>query len=447
MEKRALKKLDRELGSYLDSMVAGLGRSERRAALCAYMTGLLLDGERKSVEPMASRLVDDLSQVEGMRQRLLQAVSMADWSEAEMFARVAKKLDKELPDVEAFVIDDTGFPKKGVHSVGVHRQYSGTLGRVENCQVAVSLHLAGVRGSGCIDMRLFLPEAWASDEVRRSAVGVPKHVEFSTKLQIALDQLDRALRNGVRKHTVLADAGYGDSTDFREALVERGLQYVVGVAGQIVVWSPESNPRRFVPKSSSGKAVYRDDEHPPQSLRSLASTLKYRRVRWREGSRGYQSSRFAAVRVRTAHRHSNGVAPGDEVWFLSEWPEGEQGPTKLWLSSLPSDTPVRKLVHLAKLRWRIERDYQEMKNEVGLDHYEGRSWRGFHHHAALCATAHAFLALRRAIFPPASNAMDTAHGPTRPAARDSSQDRKLPSLSAPSQRSRPAPGAVTHVIE
>jgi SRSO17 transposase len=447
VKKSALKKLDRELGSYLDSMVAGLGRSERRAALSAYMTGLLLDGERKSVEPMASRLVDDQSQIEGMRQRLLQAVSTADWPEAEMFARVAKKLDKELPDVEALVIDDTGFPKKGTHSVGVHRQYSGTLGRVENCQVAVSLHLAGTKGSGCIDMRLFLPESWASDEAKCSAVGVPKDVRFSTKLQIALDLLDRALRNGVRKHTVLADAGYGDSTDFREALVERGLQYVVGVAGQLVVWSPESNPRRSGPKSSSGKVVYRDDKHPPQSLRNLATTLKYRRVRWREGSRGYQSSRFAAVRVRTAHRHNNGVAPGDEVWLLSEWPEGEQGPTKLWLSSLPSDTPVRKLVHLAKLRWRIERDYQEMKNEVGLDHYEGRSWRGFHHHAALCATAHAFLALRRAIFPPVSNAMDPADGPTRPAARDPSQNRKLPSLPAPGQRSRPASGAVTHVIE
>ena len=447
MKKTALKKLDRELGSYLDSMVAGLGRSERRAALSAYITGLLLDGDRKSVEPMAGRLVDDPSQIEGMRQRLLQAVSSAEWPEAEMFARLAKKLDAGLPDVEAFVLDDTGFPKKGVHSVGVHRQYSGTLGRVENCQVAVSLHLAGAKGSGCIDMRLFLPESWALDEARRSAAGVPKQVEFSTKLQIALDQIDRALRNGVQKHTVLADAGYGDSTDFRAALVERGLHYVVGVAGQLVVWPPESNPRRSGPLSSSGKVVYRDGKHPPQSLRGLVSTLRYRSVRWREGSRGYQSSRFAAVRVRTAHRHNNGAAPGDEVWLLSEWPEGEQDPTRLWLSSLPSATSIKRLVHLAKLRWRIERDYQEMKNEVGLDHYEGRSWRGFHHHAALCATAHAFLALRRAIFPPASTAMDTADGPTRLAARDLAQDRQLPLMPASSQRARPAPRTVAHVIE
>lgn len=411
MDKRTLKKLEVELGQYIDSMVAGLGRTERRAALGSYITGLLLDGDRKSVEPMAGRLVDDAEKIEGMRQRLLQAVSIADWPEKEMFRRLGLKLDAELPEVEAFVIDDTGFPKKGTHSVGVHRQYSGTLGRVDNCQVAVSLHLAGPRGSGCIDMRLFLPEIWVSDEARRSAAGVPEHIQAQTKLQIALEQLDRALDNGVRKHVVLADPGYGDSTEFRDELAARKLHYVLGVAGSPVVWSPSSNPKRGGAKSSSGKIVYRDDKHPPISIKDLADTLRYRTVHWREGSRGKQASRFAAVRVRTAHRHNIGAPPGDEIWLLCEWPENNDAAAKFWLSNLLADTSLKKLVRFAKLRWRVERDYQEMKQEVGLDHYEGRSWRGFHHHAALCATAHAFIALRRAIFSPEHHAVDTAHGP------------------------------------
>jgi SRSO17 transposase len=415
VDKRTLKKLEVELGQYIETMVAGLGRSERRAALGSYITGLLLDGDRKSVEPMAGRLVDGAEQIQGMRQRLLQAVSVAVWSEQEMFRRLSLKLDAELPEIEAFVIDDTGFPKKGTHSVGVHRQYSGTLGRVDNCQVAVSLHLAGARGSGCIDMRLFLPEAWAVDEARRAAAGVPENVVSQTKLQIALDQLDRALESGVRKHVVLADPGYGDSTAFRDALAERGLHYVLGVAGTPVVWSPQSKPKRGGPLSSSEKIVYRDDKHPPLSIRDLAATLRYRAVNWREGSRGKQSSRFAAARVRIARRHNNGAPPGEELWLMCEWPADADAPTKYWLSNMPADTPVRRLVRLAKLRWRVERDYQEMKQEVGLDHYEGRSWRGFHHHAALCAVAHGFIVLRRAIFSPEHN-VDAPDGPPRPSA-------------------------------
>lgn len=410
MTPRELKRLDGELREYVDGMVAGMGRVERRVALSAYVAGLLLDGDRKSIEPMAARLVDDPSEIEAMRQRLQQAVVIADWPDREVFRRVAQKLDVELPGVEALVIDDTGFPKKGVHSVGVARQYSGTLGRVDNCQVAVSLHLAGEAGSGCIALQLYLGKEWTEDHARMAKVGVPGTVGFQTKWEIALRQIDEALAAGVRKHLTLADAGYGDVSEFRAGLSERGLLYVVGVNGNPVVWSPESNPQ--IPHRQGGKGHpktrYRDDDHPPLPIGKLSPTLKYRKVSWREGSKGWQSSRFAAVRIRTAHRHVRSYPPGQEEWLLCEWPEGEKAPTKHWLSSLPLNTSLRALVRAAKLRWRVERDYQDLKGELGLDHYEGRTWRGFHHHATLCAVAHAFLALQRALFPPQDQALDAA---------------------------------------
>lgn len=410
MTPRELKRLQAELTEYVEWMVAGMGRVERRAALSSYVRGLLLDGERKSVEPMAARLVDDASEIEAMRQRLQQAVVVADWPDTEMFRRLAQKLDVELPGVEALVVDDTGFPKKGVYSVGVARQYSGTLGRVDNCQVAVSLHLAGEAGSGCVAMRLYLGKEWTDDRARMTSVGVPAAVEFETKPEIALKQIDEALAAGVRKHLVLADAGYGDVTEFRAGLRERGLPYVVGVNGSPVVWSPQSNPRLPQRKGIKGHPTtrYRDEAHPPLPLGKLALTLKYRKVSWREGSKGWQSSRFAAVRIRTAHRHVRSYPPGEEEWLLCEWPEGEPAPTKHWLSTLPANTSLRALVRAAKLRWRVERDYQDLKGELGLDHYEGRTWRGFHHHATLCAVAHGFLALQRALFPPEEQPMDAA---------------------------------------
>jgi SRSO17 transposase len=411
MDRRTLKRLDDELREYLDSMIEGMGRPERRAAMASYVTGLLLDGERKSIQPIAARLVDSASEVEAMRQRLQECVVISGWSDAELWRRLALRLERELPGLEAFVIDDTGFPKKGKHSVGVARQYSGTLGRIDNCQVAMSLHLAGESGSACIGMRLYLPESWAKDPSLRKKAGIPDAVRFEEKWRSALAQLDAAIAAGVRKHVVLADAGYGDAGEFRDGLSERGLPYVVGIKGDTSVWPPGANPKRRVrPPHSRGRPATRhfDDAHPPVLVGTLSPKLKYRAVSWREGSRGWQASRFAAVRIKTAHRHMNGVPPGEEQWLLCEWPNDEEKPTKFWLSTLPADTPVRTLVRLAKLRWRIERDYQEMKQELGLDHFEGRTWRGFHHHATLCALAHGFLALRRALSPPEQREVDAA---------------------------------------
>lgn len=428
MNRREIERIERELGNYLDSMLSGMGRVERRAAMRGYVTGLLLDGERKSIEPMAARLVDDAGEIQGMRQRLQQAVTVAEWSDAEIFRRIATKVDRELPGAEAFVIDDTGFPKKGYCSVGVKRQYSGTLGRTDNCQVAVSLHLAGEAGSACIDMRLFLPEDWAADAERRRATKVPASVEHQPKWKIAIEQLDAALGAGIRRHVVLADAGYGDCSEFREALDERKLQYVVGTGGRPVVWAPGSSPQLTDGAGSDGRRAYRDPTAPPIAIKELAATLSYRKFTWREGSRGWQSGRFAAVRIRTAHKHQNGCLPGDEQWLLCQWFDGEDAPTKFWLSTLSPETSVRTLVRLAKLRWRVERDYQELKQEIGLDHFEGRTWRGFHHHVALCAVAHAFLALRRALFPPEEAEADAGGSTPPPPACADSVARGLPAL-------------------
>jgi SRSO17 transposase len=407
MNRRDLRKLDRELTAFIGSMVEGMGRVERREALGAYVTGLLLDGERKSIEPIAARLVDDPAEIQPMRQRLQQAVVIADWSDEEMRRRLALKLDAELPGAEALVVDDTGFPKKGEYSVGVTRQYSGTLGRIDNCQVATSLHLAGEAGSGCIAMQLFLPESWTDDRKRRAAGGVPEAITFRKKWEIALDQIAAALRWGVRRHVVLADAGYGDATEFRAGLRALGLRYVVGVQGEHRVWPPGVRPTVPVKEPGApGRPRTRPvaDEEPLQ-IKAAAVALgrgAYGIVRWREGSRGKQASRFAAVWVTPGenHKRGRGRPPPEPVWLLIEWPEDKSEPTKFWLAALPKSTSLVALVRLAKLRWRVERDYQELKQEIGLDHYEGRTWRGFHHHATLCAVAHAFLALRRALFPP-----------------------------------------------
>jgi len=451
-----VKKLDRALASFVDSLLDGMGRPERRRAMAWYIEGLLLDGDRKSIEPMAARLVDDPGEVEAMRQRLQQCVSMSSWSDDELRSRVARKVEAELPDLEALVLDDTGFPKKGQHSVGVARQYSGMLGRTDNCQVAVSLHLAGERGSACVGMDLYLPEEWTKDRKRCRKAGVPLDVAFRRKWEIALDLLEDAARWGLKKRLVLVDAGYGEITEFRETLIERAYPYLVGVGGDPVVWKPGTQPiaphqwRRPAGHSGPTRTRYRDGRVAPVSILALATSRgrsACRSIRWREGSKGTQESRFSAVRVRTAHKHKQGRPPGAEEWLLYEWPADEKAPTKFWLSNLPANTSLKELVRLAKLRWRVERDYQELKQEIGLDHFEGRSWRGFHHHTTLCAAAHAFLALNRALFPPETPPLDTTHGEATAPSRPASSHRLLSALPPTRHRLHAAARPVEDVIE
>jgi SRSO17 transposase len=436
MTPNQLKKLDRELGAFLDEMVTGMGRPERRSAMRHYITGLLLDGERKSVQPMAARLAANGLESDAMRQRLQDCVSLSPWSDEEMLHRHALKLEREMPSIEAFVVDDTGFAKKGEYSVGVARQYSGTLGRTDNCQVAVSLHLAGAKGSGCIAMRLYLPEKeWASAKERRAAVGVPEEIPFRTKWEIALEQLDAALAAGVRQRLVLADAGYGDATDFRTGIEERGLHYVVGVSGVPTIWRPGVTPAVPRPPRVGRPTTRPKAEQAPVCLSDFARELSaknFRTVSWREGSKGRMRGRFYAARVYSAERHTKKTRPAlKPIWLVIEDTGEEKRPFKFYFSNLPESTSLKRLVTLIKLRWRVERDYQELKGEIGLDHFEGRTWRGFHHHATLCAVAHGFLALRRALFPPEQGEVDATGGAPSSAAGAPAANRMVPALRPP----------------
>lgn len=437
MTPNALRKLDRELTEFLDEMITGMGRPERRSAMAHYVTGLLLDGERKSMEPMAARLVKDRAEAQAMRQRLQDCITTSRWSDEELFHRLAVKLEGELPGVEVFVVDDTGMPKKGKHSVGVARQYSGTLGRTDNCQVATSLHLAGYQGSGCIGFQLYLGKEWMEDRKRGRAAGVPDDVEFKTKWQIALKLIDTALIWGIRKRPVLADAGYGEVPEFREGLTQRGLPYVVGIPGNHLIWPPGSDPHP--PKPSRQKKMGRpstrwcDGNTQPIQIAKLVEGIPregYTTVTWREGTRGKMTSKFLAYRVRPAVGHTKGKPPAEEQWLLCGWPSSEKEP-KFYLSTSPAHLTLRGLVRMTKLRWRVERDYQELKGEIGLDHFEGRTWRGFHHHATLCAVAHGFLALRRAHFPPEQSQMDAARSAPTSSADSSSPHRLVSALRPP----------------
>src|SRR5579871_277102 len=437
--------MEKRLGLWLGTVFGGLGRRERVEALGNYLRGLLLEGERKTVDPIARRLVSDESEREAMRQRLQQALTVSQWDEKLVFERIALQAEAHLPGIDAWVLDDTGFPKKGFKSVGVKRQYSGTMGRIDNCQVAASLHLASEQGGVCIGMQLYLPIDWAEDDKRRDKTGIPAEVGFEEKWRIGVRMIDRALEWGLEKQVVVGDAAYGDCKEFRDALEDRGLHYIVGMTGTAVVWPPGVMPLPPPPKTKK-------KGHPPTRWRDpkkgaavamtdLAASLpasNWRKVTWRAGSRGPQSSRFAAIRVRTAHRHAMGDPPSDELWMLCEWPRRQKQPSKVYLSNLPAGTSLKRLVYFAKLRWRIERDYQEMKSELGLDHFEGRGWRGFHHHAACVAAAHAFLALERAHFPPEDSEDQPQRLPTAHSARVAVGDWDLPALLPVRQRSGPA---------
>jgi len=376
-----------------------------------YCTGLLLPGERKSVEPMAARLAPD--NVRRTHQSLHHLVADAPWSDEALLARVRTQvlpaIEKQSP-VVAWIVDDTGFPKKGRHSVGVTRQYCGQLGKQENCRVAVSLSVATWSVSLPIAYQLYLPESWAKDPQRRRQTGVPTEIGFRTKPQIALEQIRQAVEANVARGVVLADAGYGVDGQFRAALTELDLQYVVGVQSSMTVWAPGTLPLPAKPWSGQGRPprlLRRDRQHQPASVKRLAAGVArsgWKTITWRKGKQRPLRSRFAALRVRPAHRDYWRAEPHPEEWILIEWPRGEAEPTKYWLSTLPPETKLKDLVRMAKHRWIIERDYEELKQELGLGHFEGRGWRGFHHHGTLCIAAYGFLVAERSRFSPSARA-------------------------------------------
>ena len=408
---RAPSAQQKRLAVYLESLAQAAGHSDRIEPLKAYCTGLLLPGERKSIEPMAAKLAPD--DVSRMHQSLHHLVAGAPWDDEALLDRA---LDTVLPSmlrhgpVVAWVVDDTGFPKKGKHSVGVARQYCGQVGKQDNCRVAVSLSVTTEAASMPIAFRLYLPEVWAKDEQRRGKAGVPEEVKFQTKPQIALAEIERARERGVPEGVVLADAGYGNDTQFRAQLTEWKLPYVAGIQSTVTVWKPGEQPAPAPKGRGMGrppKLLQRDPKHQPVTVKGLALSLPtdaFKTVCWRIGVKDDLESRFAAVRVRPAHRDYWRAEPHAEEWLLIEWPEVESEPTKYWFSTLPADLPLGDLVHLAKHRWIIERDYEELKQELGLGHFEGRGWRGFHHHATLCIVSYGFLVAERGLFSPSARA-------------------------------------------
>ena len=395
----------------MDGLAIAAGHEDRHAPLKNYCRGLLLPGERKSIEPMAARL--EPGSVQATRQSLHHLVAKAPWSDETLLEHVRKQvlpaMRKQGP-VVAWIVDDTGFPKKGTHSVGVARQYCGQVGKQDNCRVAVSLSVATWNASLPVGYRLYLPKEWAEDFTRRKETEVPKEVRFQTKPEIALDQIRAALAAEVDRGVVLADAAYGINTEFRDGLTDLELQYVVGVQSTMTVWGPGQQPLPAKPRGRMGRPprlLRRSNQHQPVSVKQLAMSLPstaFREVTWREAGERKLRSRFAAVRVRAAHRDYEKAEPHAEEWLLIEWPRGEAEPTKYWVSTLPPTTKLKALIKIAKQRWIIERDYEELKQELGLGHFEGRNWRGFHHHATLCIAAYGFLVAERTRFSPSARA-------------------------------------------
>lgn len=368
-------------------MYRPLVRCDQRAKGEQYVRGLLLEGRRKSIQPMAARLPD------GDEEGLQHFITDSPWDDVPVRQRLARRMSVEI-EPEGWIVDDTGLPKDGRFSPGVAHQYCGALGKTANCQVLVSVNAASDRASCPLGWRLFLPASWDQDQERRRRARIPEEVGHRAKWQLALEIIDELLEWGLERRVVQADGGYGDITAFRTGLEDRELQYVVQVKGVTSAQPADAVPvaPEYQGRGRPSVARYPDK---PSSLKKLvlgAGPEKVRTVGWREGDRGPLSSRFIALRVRPANdaqRDDHGVLP--ERWLLAEWPAEKDEPVKYWLSNLPPETAIVTLVGLAKLRWRVEHDYRELKQCLGLDHYEGRTFCGLHHHLTSVTVAHAFL--------------------------------------------------------
>jgi SRSO17 transposase len=404
LSSRELARVRGRLVEFAEEVFASMARKDQRRWGEVYLRGLMLDGRRKSVEPMAARLPD------GDEQCLQQFVNQSPWDPVAVRRALARKMSCELsPD--AWVIDDTGFPKFGKMSVGVARQYSGALGKVGNCQIGVSVNACSDAASCPLDWRLFIPTEWDQDSefnrARRAKARLPEDAHHVAKWRLALEMIDELRGWGIEPPVILGDGAYGDITEFRSGLDDRDLEYVLDVKAGTSAFGEDAQRERpdYRGRGRPPAARYRRD---PSSLRDLALAAGKQTavtVTWREGTRGKMSSRFLALRVRPANielRHAAHKADEDLPvrWLICEWPAKADEPTKYWLSNLPADTPLKRLVRLGKLRWRIEHDYRELKDALGLDHFEGRTYRGWNHHVTLVSTAHAFLTLERRRRPP-----------------------------------------------
>jgi SRSO17 transposase len=399
LSERELARVRGRLVEFAGEMFASMARKDQRRWGECYVRGLMLDGKRKSIEPMAARLAD------GDEQCLQQFVNQSPWDEVAVRRALARRMCREFSP-EAWVIDDTGFPKFGKHSVGVARQYSGALGKVGNCQIGVSVNACSDEASCPLDWRLFIPKEWDEDsefnQDRRRRCKLPEGVHHIEKWRQALEMIDGLREWGLEPPVILADGAYGDNTQFRHGLEDRGLSYVLDVKGGTSAYA-EDVQREQPSYQGRGRppiARYRED---PSSLKELALQAGKKAtttLTWREGTRRKMNSRFLALRVRPANAELRHAAHKNDAdlqvcWLVCEWPSKAEEPVKYWLSNLPADTDLITLVRLGKMRWRIEHDYRELKDALGLDHFEGRTYRGWNHHVTLVSVAQAFLTLER----------------------------------------------------
>lgn len=398
----------KRLKEYFNLIGGVLGNASRRESFALYAMGLLGEGERKSVEPIAARACADPKRIDAFHQRLLHFMTDSKWSDRDVRREAARyvvaELSKRIP-ISVWIIDDTGFLKQGDHSVGVQRQYTGSAGKITNCQIGVSLSVATPTDHAPIDFELYLPEIWANDPKRRKEARIPDEVQFKTKPELALDMIRRAVADGIPLGVILADSAYGTSSAFRDGIRSLGLHYAVGVNPQTTVDLLDSIGR------PRGK---------PVSVRELALQIHerggFRRCTWRKGTKKELAASFALRRVVTAN---DGASPPDEresLWLLIEWREGESEPANYFLSSLPEPTTKRNLIRTVMQRWRTERVYEDLKGELGLDHFEGRRFPGWHHHISVALCCYAFIVAERSRhFPPSARGTSRDHSERRAA--------------------------------
>jgi SRSO17 transposase len=375
-------------------LASAMNRQVQMVNGALYLRGLIEEGPRKSLEPMVARLGGD-AEYESMQNFLADS----PWDPALVVRAVAERVVPAI-DVEAWVLDDTGFVKDGKRSPGVKRQYSGTLGKIGNCQLGVSLHALGTRGTVPLGFSLYLPEEWCGDPERRRKAKIPPEIEFKTKPELGVELVERAAAWGLAPAPVLGDEAYGDNTALRERLHQAGREYVLAVGAETVVYAPETTfavPPRTSEKGRPPTRARADRDG--EAIKALIARLgpeSAQTLTFRDGRDGRPMiSQFIFVRVRAAHEIPGHLGPPREEWLIAEWPTGANAPVDYWISNLPAGTPLERMARLARLRWKVELDYRELKGQLGLDHYEGRSWLGWYHHTALVTAAHGFLTLER----------------------------------------------------
>jgi SRSO17 transposase len=383
-------------------MIGGCLRDKRqRASYAMYAIGILGDGDRKSCEPIAARACGEEEKAHNTHHRLTHFLAESGWADEPVrlsAARYAIDALSEREPVTAWVVDDTGFLKQGKHSVGVQRQYTGSAGKTANCQVGVSLCVATTTEHVPIDFELYLPESWTEDPERRVEARIPAAVKFETKIDLALKMIERAARAELPGEIVLADSAYGESYLFRETVRLLGLDYAVGVHSPTKVWLVDALGRR------------RGDATSVALLAEALGPRAFRRVTWREGTRRKLRSRFCLRRVKVAYKDGLDPSCHECTWLLMEWPEGEENPTKFTLTTLPRRMSKKQIVRIVKERWRTEKAYEEMKGEFGLDHFEGRSFPGWHHHISVVLSCYAFVVAERSRhFPPSASRETNRH--------------------------------------